>query len=593
MSEPPIARKRPRHLWLALWNQLSRVDRKLLCGAAIVMAAGCGLTAIQPIFIGQLVEHTVSHHGITLGSTVGPLGAIGLLVIIAQLLEVTRRQLVETVATGFERDARHSAYGHLMRLDPSYLRRGKVGGIHGRAERSIEGAVKLIKLGAMDLLPAMTLAISAIVVAFTRQPLVAASMALVVPTGLLLVGWQVHNQKGVRIQVRDHKDDIDGQVIELLPRMAVVRATGARPHFMGMIQNACEQLRSTELRHHRAMSLFDAAKAINEGVWLLVTLAVAISVDASGRFSAGQLTVYVLLYGGVVTPLRELHRIVDEAAESGQQANDLFALLAEPEDESFRTTARQGAEPARADAPAVEMSQVTFTHAGRSEAALDDVSLQIRLGERVGLVGKTGGGKSTLLKLLRRLHHGFGGAIRIAGRDIREIHEDELVNLVGWVSQEPTMFAGTVRENITLGHPDATPEEVVQAAQRASVHEDIMRMPLGYETRVAEGGETLSGGQCQRLCLARAIIRVPPLLLLDEPTSALDGPSQVAVQRAIDNLEGVTLLIVAHRLDTLQTMDRIMVMDKGGIVEEGSFANLAHQKGLFTRMLLSGEAEAA
>jgi len=595
MPDPNVPRPAAPRVWVILWKQLSVSDRKLLICAAFAMILASALTAVLPLLIGDLVNNALSRRSATVGALAGSLAEIGALVVIAQLLEVVRRQLVENVATGFERDSRQRAYEHLMRLDLGYLRSGLVGGIYGRTNRSIEGAVKLVKLGAMDLLPAMTLAISAIVVALTTQLLVGVVMAMVVPTGLLLVRAQVRSQAGVRVELRNHKDAIDGKVVELLPAMEVVRATGASQHFGSSIRRACAQLRATEILHHRAMSLFDAAKAVNEGLWLLLTLAAAIEVSGPGHLTAGRLTTYVLLYAGVTTPLRALHRIVDEASESAQQATDLIGLLGEPEDASFQPAPLSSplSPTVACSSPALELSNVSFTYDGSSVRTLDRLTLLVQTGERVGLVGATACGKSTLLKIVARLLHGHDGTVRIDGRETVEIPHEELVNLVGWVSQEPKIFAGTVRENIVLGNPEATAEDVARAAQRANVHEDIMRTPDGYETLVGERGDTLSGGQRQRICLARAILNTPPILLLDEPTSALDGPSQAAVQTAIDDLENVTLLVVAHRLDTLRTMDRIVVLEGGRIIEEGTFTDLARRSGRFAEMLRSNEQDAA
>jgi ATP-binding cassette subfamily B protein len=575
-------------LWLSLWGQISRQDRRQLAIAGGVMLVASILAALLPLLIGAFVERTVADDA-SPGRLVEPFALIGMLVVAVQMLSVLRRQLVESVATGFERDSRHRAYRHLLRLDLDRLRGDEVGRIYGRANRSIEGAVRLVKLGAMDLLPAITLAVSALLVAVSRSPLVAAAMMPVIPTGLGLVLWQVRNQAGVRLEIRDHKEAIDGKVVGLLPAMDVVRSTGADRHFGDRIRQACGALRATELRHHRAMSIFDAGKALNEGIWLLVTLAVSVQVSPSDPSSIGALTAYVLLYLGVTTPLRDLHRIIDEAAESAQQTRDLLDLLEEPEDESYTpSTQRPLAVGKASGAQSISLSAVRFRHNGRIQPAIDGLDLQLAAGERIGLVGATACGKSTLLKLIARLHHGYEGTIRIGDRDLRQIDREQIVKLVGYVPQEPKLFKDTVRENITLGR-DATIAEVVQAAQRANVHEEILLLPEGYETPVAERGDSLSGGQRQRICLARSLLRTPPILLLDEPTSALDETSQRAVQEAIDDLTGVTLIHVAHRVTTLRTMDRILVMEQGRIVEEGRFDSLARGGGRLKQALaLSG-----
>jgi ATP-binding cassette subfamily B protein len=578
----------PARLWRLLWGQLSRGDRIRLLTAAAAMLAASAMAALLPLLVGLLIDHILRAKNVQLSDASGRLGEIAVLAVVTQLLQVVRRQLVESVATSFERDSRQRAYEHLMRLDLDRLRHGQLGGIYGRADRSIEGAVRLIKLGAMDLLPAVTLAISAIVVAVTRAPVVALAMSMVIPTSFVLVRWQVTNQAGVRLRIRDHKEAIDSMVVELLPALEVVRVAGADTHFMLRIREATGRLRDTELRHHIAMSLFDAGKAINETLWLLVTLGVSVQLSSGGHTSAGQLTSYFLLYLGVTAPIRDLHRIIDEGAESAQQTADLLDLLGEEEDESYHPSNRPRlAVMDERRQPALAMRSVRFTHAGETDPVLHDVTLEIWPGERVGIVGRSGCGKSTLLKLVARLHHGAEGAIRLGGRNVRDIQRGELVDMVGFVGQEAKLFRGSVLENITLGRPAATLQDAIRAAKRANVHHEIVAMSGGYDAIIGERGETLSGGQRQRLCLARALLKAPPVLLLDEPTSALDGPSQAAVQSAIDTLENVTLVVVAHRLSTLRTMDRIVVLDGGTIVEEGSFTRLAVAGGLFTEMLAS------
>jgi ATP-binding cassette subfamily B protein len=563
------------------------------------MMLASGLTAALPVLIGALVNHSLSAHHPSFARAVKGLPVIGVLVIAAELLQVLRRQLVEAVATGFERDARDAAYRHLLRLDPETLRNGQVGRIYGRANRSIEGAVMLMKLGAMDLLPAATLAVLALVVAVTRAPLAGAAMAMVIPTGFALVFWQVSSQAGVRLKVRDRKEDIDGQVVELLPALEVVRTIGAEAHFGARVSASAYALRSTELRHHRAMSIFDAAKAINEGLWLVVMLAVTLGLTGGGTASAGEITALVLLYAGVTQPLGDLHRIIDEASESAQQTTDLFDLLDEPEDASYSTpSGRPVAIGGRMSA--IELSDVRFGYLTEEQRipVLNGLDLQISAGERLGLVGVSGGGKSTTLRLLCRLLHADSGLIRIGGRDIRELSRDDLAGLIGYVPQHAHIFRVSVLENILLGASGATRADAESAAQRAHLHNEILRLPDGYNTLVSERGETLSGGQRQRLSLARALVRKPPILLLDEATSSLDEKSQAVVSEAIATIEDVTLLVVAHRVTTLRTMDRIVKLENGRFAETLSYGELVSRADYLTAdtdtdatMIPSGEAQ--
>jgi len=578
-------RARAAHLWLRLWREFSHPERRRLLAALAAMLVASAITALSPLLLGVLIDETISGNEIDISGSLGLFGLIAGILLFAQLLQVARRQLVENVATGFERDSRVRAYERLLRLDLARLRAERAGSVYGRANRSIEGAVKLVKLGALDLLPAISLAAAALVVAVATEPLVGLVMVGVVPTGFAFVHFQIESQKGIRVELREHKDAIDGQVMELLPALDTIRAAGAEEHFLGRIAAACGELRGTELRHHRAMSLFDAAKSVNEGFWLIAVLFSALALASGGAASAGQITAFVLLFGAVLTPLRELHRILDEASEAALQTHDLFDLLDSPLDQSYEPERMpEPSRPTALAAPALLISNLRYSHHPDLPPTLDGLDLTLEPGERIGIVGASGCGKSTLLRLIARLHHGYSGRIELAGAELAGLGRNDLAERLGYVSQQPHIFQGSVRDNICLGHA-VSDDELVDAARRAHIHETILAMPEGYDAQISERGDSVSGGQRQRICLARVLLRRPELLLLDEPTSALDPGSERAVQDAIDQLGGVSMLIVAHRLSTLRSTDRIAVLDQGRVVEAGAFAELAAAGGRFAEML--------
>lgn len=577
-------------LWLSVWRMLDRRAKAMLGIAFVAMGGSAILRAAIPLLIGLLVDRTISTGSIGFSDIWPYLGAIGLLVVTQQLLEVVRRQLVENVGTALERDNRTRVCRHMLRVDLDQLHGTRVGMLYGRANRSIEGTTKLLKLGAIDLLPAVVTAVAALAVALAKSLEVGLVMAMVVPTSFAIVRLQVRSQAGIRVEVRDHKDEIDGQIVELLPLLDSVRAAGAQGYFTERVGAACDRLRATELRHHRAMSLFDAGKFLNEGFWLLAVLWAALGVSGSAG-SAGDVTTYALLFTGVLMPLRELHRIIDETSESSLQARDLLDLLSEPEDEGFARAG--GGELPRlpaAAAPAVQLDGLRYTHQGAELPVLDGIDLVVGRGERVGIVGRSGCGKSTLLQVLRRFHHGFDGSVWLFGEPLRELDHELLAEWIGYVPQFPHILRDTVAGNIAFGH-SACRAEIEAAARRAQIHDDVVVLREGYETGIGERGSTLSGGQRQRICIARSLLREPDLLLLDEPTSSLDSMAERGVQAAIDSLSGVTVLMVAHRLRTLQNFDRIVVLKDGAISEEGSFHQLAVGGGMFEQMLHEQEAD--
>jgi ATP-binding cassette subfamily B protein len=586
-------------VWRArqVWRMVPRRDRWALGGAALLMALASAAATGVPFVIGHLIDgvkercdHAASADVIFRYAALC-LGSMAALVVLREGLHVVRRYLVESTCTRIDRHLSVKMVSHLLRVELSRLTHEKVGALHGRLFRSIDGFVRLLRLSCLDFLPAVFTGLLALTMTALNQPLVGLAMAGVVPVSIALTVWQIRSQHRVRLDLMRSREELDGTVVEQLGGIDYVRVAHTHGHEVRRVERAAENRQKQELRHHVCMSLFGSAKALSEGFFHLAVLGLGVYLAVTGRITYGTIFTFSALFLSVMTPLSEIHHVVDEGHEASLRAGDLMELLALPVDPSFSSAARK-ATPLEKPHPVIRTEGLCVqyaTAAGHRCEVLNDLSLTIHQGETVGIVGRTGCGKSTLLKVLMRLVHPNSGAVHFKGVPLAELSRELISQFIGYVGQVPFMFSGTIEANVAYGCPRPwRPEDIQRACERACIHDDILRMPEGYRTLLAERGQNLSGGQRQRLALARVFLQAPPVLILDEATSALDAIVERHVQRAINEARADrTVIIVAHRLSTLTDTDRILVFEGGRIVETGRYEELVQRGGLFREMALS------
>ncbi|MBO0698573.1 MAG: ABC transporter ATP-binding protein [Zavarzinella sp.] len=581
-----------------VWRTIARRHRWALLGAVLVMALGGVANTVLPLLSGRLVDRVatgVTSHEPTdavIASVSVLLLFVALLVLLRELLQVLRRYLVENTCTRIERHLSVKVVGHLMQADLSRLTHEKVGVLHGRLFRSVDGFMRLLRMGFLEFFPAVIIGFMAVGTAVWKQPLLGLVMLGVIPATFGLTVWQLISQKKVRLELLRGREEMDGTVVEQLGGLDYVRVANTHAEELRRVAAAAEFRRKRELGHHVAMSFFGAGKAVVEGMFHVGVLALAAYLAIHQRISFGDILTFSMLYLSSMAPLNEVHRVIDEGHEASLRVNDLMELLTMPVDRSFKTATHKEA---RLDdrAPVVRTEGLVVEYvlpSGRRFRALDGVDLEVYPGETVGIAGKTGCGKSTLLKVIMRLLHPTAGRAWLKGVPLEEISRETISRLIGYVGQNPFIFSGTVEENICYGASKWLPEDVRRAAQLAEIHEEIMAMPHRYDTPVAEKGQNLSGGQKQRIALARVFLQDPPILILDEATSALDTISERKVQAAIGTASrNRTVVMVAHRLSTFADADRILVFDDGRIMETGTYAELIEKDGLFSELVRASE----
>jgi ATP-binding cassette subfamily B protein len=581
-----------------VWRLVPARHRWALGGATLVMALTSAASTAIPVLLGRLVddvqqgtEARLSQPGL-LGVAGLYLGLIAAAYLLREALQVLRRYLVESACTRIDKVTTVKLVSRLLKANLDTRTKEKVGALHGRIHRSVGGLVRFLRIGFLDFFPAVLTGAFALAAAVTKQPWLGLVMVGVIPASLYLTVWQLRSQKGIRLALLRRTEDLDGTVVEQLTGIDFIRASHTEQREVERVARAAEARRAREVRHHFRMSLFGCAKALNEGLFHIVVIGLAVYWAVAGAISFGDILVFSILFLNVMTPLAEVHRILDEAQECSLRVGDLLKMLAEPTDPSFS--------PAQTREPHLVVSEPVVvteglrveyrTPEGQRRRALDGVSLAVRHGETIGVAGRSGGGKSTWIRTLLRLAHPCAGRAWLGGVPLECVSREAIGRLVGYVSQSPFVFAGTVAENIAYGNDGATPEQVRRAAELAFIHEEILAMPGGYDAEVAERGQNLSGGQRQRLALARVLLKNPPVLILDEGTSALDAISERNVQRAVEAARAErTVILVAHRLSTLLAADRIFVFDQGRVAESGSYGELVRRGGVFTELVRSAD----
>ncbi len=570
-----------------IWSSLSRRERTLLTLALALMAVTGFLASVPPLIIGGLIDRILRSNGQNLAEIALPsVMIIVVAFVLRECLQVCRKYLIESVCTLIEKQKLIEAVSHVLQLDFSSAEKSEAtGALNGRIHRSVEGFIRLLKLCFLDLFPITIIAFFALGAALTQNAGITLLMFLVVPIGFLIVLRQLQTQKGIRLELLKAKNKIDGRVVELLNGREYVRAANTELFEVEKIESVAENLRRKELKHHIAMMFYDAFKYLNEGTFSVLVLVFSLYMVSTGAITPGDVLKFSLLFSSVLMPLRELHRIIDEAHESSLRTVDYFDLVDAPVDISYAVPTDIAPVTAKTMEALIELRDVSFSY--NEAKVLDNVNFEIRAGEKIGIAGRSGGGKSTLIKLLLRLHHLKSGKIFVNGRDLITFSREEIAAQFGYVGQNPFLFSGTISENITYGvRSNITQDKIVAVAKQANIHNEILALPKAYESILEENGKDLSGGQRQRLAIARVLLLNPPILLLDEATSALDVKNEQIVQETLNAaMSGRTVISVSHRTSALQRTDKVLFIENGKIAESGSFDDLIGINGAFAALI--------
>ncbi|MFH0486345.1 SAV1866 family putative multidrug efflux ABC transporter [Staphylococcus aureus] len=545
-----------------------------------------GIPMLIPLLIKYAIDGVINNHALTTDEKVHHLTiAIGIalfiFVIVRPPIEFIRQYLAQWTSNKILYDIRKKLYNHLQALSARFYANNQVGQVISRVINDVEQTKDFILTGLMNIwLDCITIIIALSIMFFLDVKLTLAAL-FIFPFYILTVYVFFGRLRKLTRERSQALVEVQGFLHERVQGISVVKSFAIEDNEAKNFDKKNTNFLTRALKHTRWNAYSFAAINTVTDIGPIIVIGVGAYLAISGSITVGTLAAFVgyleLLFG----PLRRLVASFTTLTQSFASMDRVFQLI----DEDYDIKNGVGAQPIEIKQGRIDIDHVSFQYNDNEAPILKDINLSIEKGETVAFVGMSGGGKSTLINLIPRFYDVTSGQILIDGHNIKDFLTGSLRNQIGLVQQDNILFSDTVKENILLGRPTATDEEVVEAAKMANAHDFIMNLPQGYDTEVGERGVKLSGGQKQRLSIARIFLNNPPILILDEATSALDLESESIIQEALDVLsKDRTTLIVAHRLSTITHADKIVVIENGHIVETGTHRELMSKQGAYEHL---------
>lgn len=541
--------------------------------AAVTVAS----TLYAPILTGQGIDLIIGRGQVDFPALLSILKKMAVVIFITALSQWLMNHINNRIAYRVVKDIRTKAFNHLEVLPLKYVDSHQYGDIISRIIADIDQFSEGLLMGFTQLFTGIITILGTLGFMLLVNPLITAVVVLVTPVSLFAASFIAKKTYAMFRLQSETRGELTSLVDEMLGNQKVVQAFEHQSEAQKQFEEINEKLRGYSLRAIFFSSITNPVTRFVNGLVYASVGIVGAFAAIKGILSVGQLSCFLSYANQYTKPFNEISGVVTELQNALASAARVFELM---DEEPLSEDGRLELSPQQVEGR-VKLEQVSFSYSPEV-SLIENLNLDVKPGQRIAIVGPTGCGKSTLINLLMRFYDVDSGCVKVEGQDIREVTRKSLRSVYGMVLQETWLKSGTIRDNIAYGLPNATQEEIIQAAKEAHAHSFIKRMPMGYDTVISEDGGNLSQGQKQLLCIARVMLCLPPMLILDEATSSIDTRTEIKIQRAFETMmEGRTSFIVAHRLSTIKGADVILVMKDGHIIEQGTHESLLKEKGFY------------
>ena len=479
-----------------------------------------------------------------------------------------------------ESDMRRDIFTHMQDLSCSFYDKNRTGVLMSRITSDLFEITELAHHGPENVVICMLTIVGSIVMMFTIEWRLSLVIAVTLPLCLWFTLSQRKRMKEANVEVKRKTAEISAAIESSISGIRTAKAFANEQQESDKFDKANELFRGSKVEYYKTMGLYMSGMEFTTSIIQVIVIAVGGLLIMGGKMDYVDLVTFTLYVSAFISPVKRLAQFSEMYMQGSAGFSRFLEIMRTEPGIKDKPDAREMG-PVRGE---IDYKDVSFDY-GNGIPVLSHINLHINPGECLAVVGPSGGGKTTLCQLLPRFYDVCGGSVTVDGMDVRDVKQSSLRRNIGIIQQDVFMFAGTIRENIRYGRPDATDEEIIQAAVRAQIHNEIMEMPDGYDSYIGERGVMLSGGQKQRLSIARVFLTNPKILILDEATSALDTVTEQRIQAALDQLsQGRTTIIIAHRLSTIKNADVIAVVEGEHIVEMGSHQELMDKDGVYAAL---------